>query len=481
MAWIDRDELVGAEALVYARRSRPMPGQRQSESTIEQIEESLRDAERHGLIVRRVLADDGIGASKYSKVKVRTGYTTLLQEIAEDPPRVLVMWAQSRSTRRVKVAAELLDLCEEQGILLLIRGSLKDPSDPDDRLALTITAAGDEAEAGRTRRDTKRAMAGTAAKGKDHGQAPYGYMRMYGKHREIVATVQDPEQGPIVQEIVRRVLAGESSRAIADDLTAREIKRPYGATTWHRGEIRDMCLSPALRGYRAHHGSVTKAVWWEHRLISEQQADDLDRIFEQRLKQRGGWATAAKHPLAGLVICDKCDGPMYKQPRNGRQVEVSPAERRYAYVCPVKGCKRTRDAEHLESWMRETVNVLLENKDLLAALLAGEDNVDVESKQTDLDALQKELDGVLAGDYSAAVMAAQEKRLQPKIDKLTAEIRQATAEVSPKRVAAMAAERLPDDDVDARELMAALGLRVFCKASRRGNQFDYSSIELRAI
>lgn len=474
MAYIDLSTLEGEDADVYARKSIPMPGQKLSESTFEQIEESLKDAQRYRLKVRNVLADDGIGASKYSKVKVRIGYNALLDALRKDPPKVLVLWEQSRSTRQVKVAAELLDLCEEQGVLLLIRGSLRDPADPDDRFLLTVTAAGDEAEAGRTRLRTKRAMAGTAAKGKDHGQVPFGYRRVYGKHREIIATVQDEEQGPIVKEIVQRVLAGESSRSIANDLTQRQVKRPYGGTTWHRGEIRDMCLKPALRGYREHHGTLTKAVWWDNRLIDEDQAEQLDRIFALRLEQRGGWTTLAKHPLAGIAWCERCERPMYKD--KSRSKLSGSDEVRYAYHCQNKGCGRQRDAVHCERFVRDFFDGILSDPRVLRAWAAGAERTNVADLQRRQAELQTELDEAYSLGLSARGIASVEQRVLPQLEELEKEMEAAQGDAALEQVLATAPRTLPEDWDAARALILRLRGRLLCSEAKRGNRFDYDSI-----
>lgn len=477
MAYLDEAPPRGATLDIYVRKSKALKGHRQSESTKEQLEGTERDGQHYGFVTRNVFSDDGIGASRYSAVKVREGYEGMIKALREDPPQVLGMWEQSRSSRDAAVSIHLLDLLAEKKIYLLVRGKLKDPNDPEDRKSLIEGAAAAEYESAIIRERTLRAMAGSAAKGKAQGQTPYGYRRVYNEYREQVDQVPHPEQAPIVEEIVKRVLKGESSRAIARDLTDRGVVRPYGGTEWHATEIRDMCLNPAYRGLRKNKGNLIPAIWAKNKLITDAQFAELEVAFRERSEQRGGWGTNAKHLLTGIAWCQRCDKAMYKD--KSRSKHSGSEAVRYAYHC---SCGRQRDAAHLEAAVRDGVNALLADKRLLQAMLAGEESADISEMQERVDALESELASALSADVAAPVMDAQYRRLEPKIAEAKRDLQAATTAVAGlSDVAALGAERLPDDVGEARALMRKLRLRVLCKEAKRGRYFDYSSIDLVAV
>ncbi|MFD7004073.1 recombinase family protein [Streptomyces mirabilis] len=65
-------------------------------------------------------------------------------------------------------------------------------------------------------------------------QPPYGYrVEIIGKRRQLVP---DPGTAKIVQEIFRRVSAGESARTISGDLNARGIPGPSGGRVAARSD-----------------------------------------------------------------------------------------------------------------------------------------------------------------------------------------------------------------------------------------------------
>jgi hypothetical protein len=71
--------------------------------------------------------------------------------------------------------------------------------------------------------------------------------------------VIDEAKAPIAEEIVARVLAGESFRAVAVDLNSRGIPAPRKGTSWRSGAVRDIASNPALAGMTRRLGDVVRA------------------------------------------------------------------------------------------------------------------------------------------------------------------------------------------------------------------------------
>ncbi|MCA1708872.1 MAG: recombinase family protein [Actinobacteria bacterium] len=78
---------------------------------------------------------------------------------------------------------------------------------------------------------------------------------------------RNPETGPIVQEIARRLLAGESLYAVAEDLNSRgvpsprnvELKRinkPLSSALWDPIQVKRLAITPTNAGLRSLNGTM---------------------------------------------------------------------------------------------------------------------------------------------------------------------------------------------------------------------------------
>ena len=71
----------------------------------------------------------------------------------------------------------------------------------------------------------------------------------------------DPAEAEIVAELTRRVISGESIRALAADLRTRQVPSSRGAA-WHPNAVKAIVLRPRNAGLREHRGQVVGAGMW---------------------------------------------------------------------------------------------------------------------------------------------------------------------------------------------------------------------------
>ena len=71
----------------------------------------------------------------------------------------------------------------------------------------------------------------------------------------------DPAEAEIVAELTRRVISGESIRALAADLRARGVPSSRGAV-WHPGAVKSIVLRARNAGLREHRGQVVGPGTW---------------------------------------------------------------------------------------------------------------------------------------------------------------------------------------------------------------------------
>lgn len=457
-----RDDLTGASAVLYARKS-TVDVKNPGKSTADQLDTQRARAAHLGLDVVAEFTDDGIGASRHSRGKVRPGFAGAVDYLREHPVEVFALWELSRATRRLRVYGDLMELCEDQGTFLLIGDRIYDPLDSADQTVLGMNAVMDAAEVARLRERVLRGVASTAAAGRPHGRNLYGYERIYDQRTRALLEVREhSEQAPIIRELVRRTLAGHSANAIIRDLNNRLVPKPSGAV-WHPTDPRELLSNPAYRGLRSHKGRIIEGTW--PALISPDQWQALERIFAGR--SRGVHDTSAKHLLTGVAMCARCQRPMYVDIKKGDTTKGY-------YHC--QGCSRSRNAKHLEAHVRAVVNAALAHPGPRQAILnAAQPDRDADLKA--LAALRSELDDAYRlaeqGEISPRGLASYEKRLVPLITDA-----ERTLVAGPDLPDLTGLVQLPDDDMRARALLRRL-VRVWVGQSRRGRGFDPSSIEIR--
>jgi site-specific DNA recombinase len=326
-------------AIIYTRVSSDRSEYGRSVS--EQEQSCLAVAQQHGWPVHQVLVDNDKGASRWSKSK-RPSYDELKRILL--PGDVLVTWEASRAQRDMRVYLTLRDLCEQLGVYWCYQGRVYDLSRHDDRFTTGLDALLAEKEVDLTRERIMRTLDSNLAAGKPHGRPAYGYMvKRDPKSGKAVDRVPHPDEAPIVQEMVRRVLDGDKLRSIAADFNARGVKSSEGVE-WTGSLIAVLLRKPTYAGLRSHKGKIVGKGTWEP-LITEDEYDRLTALLKDpaRRTQRG---TAAKSLLTGIAVCGVCGSPCGRHRHSGTY---------WTYTCR-KGGHVTRKMETVDD---EAVDFLL--------------------------------------------------------------------------------------------------------------------------
>jgi hypothetical protein len=196
--------------------------------------------------------------------------------------------------------------------------------------------------------------------GKPHGKNLYGYSRRYDPQTRALLSVEPSDDAAVVVEVVDRLAAGESVRAVTNDLNERGVPTPTGKPSWHPTQVRRLALNPAYAGLRVHQGEVVGRADWPA-LVSE----DRHRAVVARLTapDRGRFRPGrTKHLLSGTARCGVCGGPL----------RVVLDRRRQTYSCFTPGCFRVAIGyDHLNEYVSEAVLARLERPDVAEALAAA--------------------------------------------------------------------------------------------------------------
>lgn len=380
-----------------------------------------------------VWRDDGISASRHGR-KPREDWPKVMAAIESREIEILLVWEISRASRDRMVFAALFAACESTGVKIGVQGRLYDLDDPDDAFQLDLMASLAVRESGVTSKRIKRNVRARAGLGRPHGKIPYGYLRVYDEHtKKLIEQIKNPDTAPIVEEIARHLLAGDSSAAIAADLDGRGIpcpaayrlrrlgKTPPDHFRWDPLEVRRLALDPTNAGRRTHNGvDVGLAVW--PAIISEEDHSALTVLLRDPTRRTNGHTDSRpKHLLAGLARCgyvfdddETCGAPMRRVKNRNTP----------SYDCSAHHHVSRQQAKS-DQLVEDVIVARFERPDAASLFVIDESpQADAEKELRELeDRLEAHTIESAEGRLSAARLAKIEAILQPKIDRLRIEAR----------------------------------------------------------
>lgn len=443
-------------ALIYNRVSSDPTRRRVSVDS--QDVENQAWCDREGIEVAASISDNDRSASR-AAVKQREGYLQVRRALAGNLyGRIdfLVVWESSRAERTLDGHVELRNLCVTHNVRLVYKGRIFDMSSGDDRFTTGIDALVDEREAERIRERVLRGHRRSAAEGRPRSGVPYGYRRLYDEKSGFLRDqVPDPVTAPIVQEIVARVLAGETLYSIVVDLNQRGVPTPNGRKTgtvgtWQSATIRSLLRSRSMTGVRTHKGTVHAEATWEP-IVSTTDWLRAQRVLADPVRARHHRGVAVKYLMSGIATCGVCGA--WCRPASNRGYP--------SYMCAGYGPGSTGGKGHvtirrvpLDTMVENLVIGYVSRPDVAALLSAPEPDDSGASKAlAELAELRARLDAFIEsagspGGISPMALAEVEARLRPQI--ADAEQR-AAPRALPVPIAAMVAgdpRQVWEDDLD---------------------------------
>ena len=155
---------------------------------------------------------------------------------------------------------------------------------------------------------------------------PYGYScsGLRPASCEVVGCPHDgtmsliPAELEVINELVERVLLGESLWRIANDLNARGITSARGGE-WRTTQLTRLLTNPRYVGLREHNGVIVADGTWE-RAIDRSTWDRVQEALKDRPTAGQRRYGARTYPLVGFLFCSKCGGKLRSlQKQNGRR------------------------------------------------------------------------------------------------------------------------------------------------------------------
>jgi site-specific DNA recombinase len=301
-----------------------------------QREDIRRLAEQHGaeLPDDAIYYEDDTSASKVRDLD--TEWWKCVERFRTEKPDFLFGAAADRLSRRLSDLETLDDICRESGsrVITLKEGDYFASS------AWPFLAAMAKVEALNTAIRIKRSQLARRAVGKDGG----GGHRPYGYAADRMTVI--PAEKAIIQEVADRILSGETTNAIVNDLNARKIPSVTPGKRWSVLMVRRMAANPRYAAILTYKGkTLGKAAWPV--IIDRGTHEAVLKALTTTAKPREG--RPATSLLGGIVRCGVCQATMFSTRSGRNQVPV--------YRCSGRpGCGRTyRGSETLDRYVMDYV------------------------------------------------------------------------------------------------------------------------------
>lgn len=251
-----------------------------------------------------VLVDNDISASRYSK-KARKRYTQLVDLIRAGAVDRAIVYRLDRLLRIPRELEDLIDLCEEQGFLVVnLHGSL-DLTTAEGRKYARDRVADAAYESDLISERVKRANDAIAAKGGSLSRTrAFGYAcngrhhpddcpekgkadQDCDRHCEIPGCRHDgrsvvPSEANALRQAVAEVIAGESITGIARRWNAEGIRPVRGGQAgWQPTTVRVVLSGARQAGLVVHRGEIVGPGDWEA-IIDRDSHERVKRVIDSR-------------------------------------------------------------------------------------------------------------------------------------------------------------------------------------------------------
>lgn len=424
-------------------------------------------AERLGLAVTQVYTDNDISATSG---KVRPGFEAML----DAQPEAIIAWHQDRLLRLTRDLERVIAL--NVPVYTVTAGTL-DLTTPAGRAVARTVAAWSQYEGEQKATRQVASNVQRAANGVHTGRVGYGYRRKGG------AVVVDPDEAATIRAAVRRVLDGESLRAICKDLDTSGTPTPGRGTQWNTTTLKQLLLRPSLAGLTVHRGEVVgRAPADSPRVIDEDTHERLKAVLTDPMRRTSPAGRAPKYLLGGIARCGLCGGVMRRAVGRMTTTNTGGAKRQPpSYVCGE--CYRVRRKQSdVDALVEGIVAGRLQMPDAAQLFTQGNPAALRQSRDT-IDAIDARLENAAdlfaAGDIDAAQLARITERLRTDRAQATAAMDAALpAAVPAGLIGGRAAETWAGLSMDSKRAVLDTLMTVTIMPAGSGKAFDPATVQI---
>ncbi|HTN57629.1 MAG TPA: recombinase family protein [Protaetiibacter sp.] len=453
------------QAVIYTRVSLDRTGE--ALAVARQEEECRALAARLGLDVAAVYSDNDISATSG---KVRPQFEAML----DAHPEAIIAWHQDRLLRLTK---DLLRVIELNVPVYTVTSGTLDLTTPAGRAVAITVAAWSQYEGEQKATRQVAANIQRAANGVHQGRVGYGY------RRDGASLVLEPAEATTIRTAVRRVLDGESLRAICKDFDAHQIPTPGSGARWNSTTLKQLLLRPSLAGLTVHRGQVVgRAPADSPRVIDEDTHERIKAVLSDPARGIHYAGRAPKYLLGGIARCGLCGGGMVRAVgRWTRQANGNTKRQPPSYVC--SECHRVRrKQESVDALVEGVVVGRLQMPDAAQVFVQGDPAALHEARET-IEAVDARLsnaaDMFATGDIDATQLTRITERLRGDRAQAAAAVEAALpATVPAELVGGAAAETWDALSMDSKRAVLGALVTITIMPSGSGKSFDPDTVRI---
>ena len=305
--------------VIYARYS---SSAQREESIEQQVEACRRFADRNGIVIIEVYADEAISGRSDN----RPNFQRLIRDAEKRKFEAVIAYKSNRIARNMLNALQYEDRLAKLGIQTFYAQE-EFGNTAAGRFALRNMMNLNQFYSENMAEDIKRGLMDNAQKAIVNTACPYGYRRGADGHYEIV-----PEEAEIVRSIFRDYADGVQLAEIARKLNMQGCRTRRGLE-WNKGSFHRMLSNELYIGVY-HYGDV-RIEGGAPAIVDEVLFRDCGLVTEgpRRGKRAGGGNQ--NYLLSGILFCGECGGRMTGITSTGRH-----GDKHHYYSCSTDGCQK---------------------------------------------------------------------------------------------------------------------------------------------
>ncbi len=489
-------------AAIYARISDDETGM--EEGVQRQLHDARTAAEQRGWTVVAEHSDNDVSALRGAE---RRGYRALMAGAVAGQFDQIVVFHTSRLWRNRRDRVDGIERLALAGVnVTAVKGPALDLTSAYGRGMAGMLGEFDTMESEVKSERVARAALQRAERGQPNGAVPFGWRRDFTVNdrgmRTSARDVLDPVQAPVVAEVCRRLLAGESLKSVtawlnesgveapgaAFDLRHRErgLTNPDGKA-WGKTSVRKLALRAQNAGLRQYHkGKDDERLlpMDAEPIITEDEWRRLTALLTDPARGTTKRDGSRRHLLSycRVAVCGVCGGPLRVSTKLGGSGRGNPMS---LYVCIDKECVG-RNQAYVDAYVREVTVGRLSMPDARALLAV--DDTEAKAARDEAAGYRARLD-MAADQFAEGVIDAEQMaRITARLRQKMAEANKRAQEASPGVPLELLDEVAGDHAaerwdrltvVQQQRLVNALFNRIsIMPTTRRGPGFDPSTVAL---
>ena len=336
-------------AVIYARFS----SDRQREASIEgQIRECTEYAQRNNINLVGSYIDRALSASK--DTEKRLDFQRMIRDSGKGLFDTVLVWKLDRFARDRYDSAHYKHILKKNGVKVV---SATEPisNGPEGIILESMLEGMAEYYSAELSEKIHRGQKENALKGLNNGGSiPMGYQL----DRETQKLTLDPLTAPIVNEIFKRYAAGETTKALRDDLDRRKIRTKFGNPIGYPTLNLILKNRKYIGEYRYQDVVIPGGI---PAIVSQELFDKVQARLEKHRQTPASAKAPDQYLLTTKLFCGKCGAAMV-----GESGKSKGKVYRYYKCCTAKkqGCsKRAVRKEWIENLVvQQTMRVVLDQK-----------------------------------------------------------------------------------------------------------------------